>query len=271
MEGYDRDCAILSHHIYRVYSMILELALIGVLVGSIAGFFGVGGGMLLVPILMTIGFDIKSAISVSVVQMVFSSVYGSYLNYRRGKLHLNEGIWVGVGGLLGGVLGARLTDTLPKQVLEYVFLALILFAIVRIMTSKTAHIDQEEGSFSPLVLFVIGVVIGIIAMMLGVGGSVMLTPILVGFLHFPTKKASTAGLFFVVFSSTAGLIYKLFAGTFHTVSLSTSEILSVAFAAIIGVILGIKLKEIVSDSHHRRSMILLYIVILGLLLKKIFF
>ena len=271
MEGYDRDCAILSHHIYRVYSMILELALIGVLVGSIAGFFGVGGGMLLVPILMTIGFDIKSAISVSVVQMVFSSVYGSYLNYRRGKLHLNEGIWVGVGGLLGGVLGARLTDTLPKQVLEYVFLALILFAIVRIMTSKTAHIDQEEGSFSAVTLFVIGLVIGVIAMMLGVGGSVMLTPILVGFLHIPTKKAATAGLFFVVFSSISGLVYKLFAGSFSAHALALSTVLSVAIAALAGVMLGLWLKDRVKDTHHKLSMIALYFVILAMLLKKIFF
>jgi len=251
--------------------MIIAFVIVGIFVGAISGFFGVGGGMILVPALMAVGVDIKSAIGVSIVQMVFSSYYGSYMNYRKGLLQLNEGIWVGVGGIFGGVVGARFTDLLPPEVLSYIFLALVIFALFRILRAKPLTAGQEEGSFSSLTLFLIGVGIGIIAMMLGVGGSVMLTPILVGFLHFSTKKASTAGLFFVVFSSTAGLIYKIMAGTFHTVSLGTSEILSIAFAAIAGVMLGIKLKDIVSDSHHRISLIVLYVVILGLLLMKIFF
>jgi len=55
-------------------------------------------------------------------------------------------------------------------------------------------------------------VIGIFAISLGVGGSIMLTPILVGFLHYPIKKAVSAGLFFVTFSSISGLIAHIFAG-----------------------------------------------------------
>ena len=250
--------------------MIAAFIIVGIFVGTISGFFGVGGGMILVPALMAAGVDIKSAIGVSIVQMVFSSYYGSHMNYRKGLLQLNEGIWVGIGGIFGGVIGARFTDLLPPEILSYIFLALVIFALLRILRSKPLSAGEEEGSFSPMVLSVIGLGIGVIAMMLGVGGSVMLTPILVGFLHFPTKKASTAGLFFVVFSSTAGLAYKLMTGTFHAVSLQTSEILSIAFAAIVGVILGIKLKDLVSDSHHRQSMIVLYVVILGLMLKKIF-
>ena len=251
--------------------MTIALITVGLFVGIISGFFGVGGGMILVPMLMALGFGIKSAIAVSTVQMVFSSVNGSIMNYRKGKLQLNEGVWVGVGGLLGGIVGARLTDLLPREMLQYIFLALILFALARLLTAKKPHPDQEEGSFSKAVLFGIGFGIGIIAMMLGVGGSVMLTPILVGFLHFPTKKAATAGLFFVVFSSIAGLGYKLAAGTFDDLSLSLVTVLSVAVAALVGVMGGIALKEVVSDSHHRLSLIVLYVVILGLLVKKIFF
>jgi len=250
--------------------MTIALIITGLLVGIISGFFGVGGGMILVPMLMALGFDIKSAIAISTVQMVFSSINGSIMNYRKGKLQLNEGIWVGVGGLLGGIVGARMTDLLSRETLQYIFLALILFALARLITAQKPHPDQEEGSFSRAVLFGIGFGIGIIAMMLGVGGSVMLTPILVGFLHFPTKKAATAGLFFVVFSSVAGLGYKLAAGTFSDLSLDSITVLSVAVAALAGVMIGITLKDIVSDRHHRLSMIVLYLVILGLLIKKIF-
>jgi uncharacterized membrane protein YfcA len=251
--------------------MIIGLVFVGLFVGAISGFFGVGGGMILVPMLLSIGVDIKSAIGISVVQMVFSSVYGSYLNHRKGVLQFNEGIWVGVGGLAGGMIGARFTDLLSKEMLSYIFLALVLFAIIRILFSKKKHPDQEEGSFSSGLLFVIGFFIGIIAMMLGVGGSIMLTPILVGFLHFSTKKAATAGLFFVVFSSLSGLGYKLYAGTFDSLSLGLSEAMAVSIAAIFGVIIGIKLKDAVHDTRHRRSLIVLYFVILVMLVKKIFF
>jgi uncharacterized membrane protein YfcA len=251
-------------------AMIVGLILTGIFVGIISGFFGVGGGMILVPMLMALGFDIKSAIAISTVQMVFSSINGSLMNYRKGNLRIGEGIWVGVGGILGGIIGAGLTDLLARTTLEYVFLVLIVFALLRILTAKKPHPDQEEGSFSTLVLLGIGFGIGIIAMMLGVGGSVMLTPILVGFLHFSTKKAATAGLFFVVFSSIAGLGYKLFAGTFQSLSLDAVTVLSVAVAALVGVMLGIGLKDRVHDTHHRLWLIGLYVVILGLLLKKVF-
>jgi uncharacterized membrane protein YfcA len=86
--------------------MELSLILVGILVGTLSGFFGIGGGMVLVPILMLLGIDIKEAISISIVQMVFSSIYGSYLNHRKGSLILGEGIWVGIGGFFGGVIGA---------------------------------------------------------------------------------------------------------------------------------------------------------------------
>ena len=250
--------------------MIFELILIGIGVGIISGFFGVGGGMILVPTLMAIGIDIKTAIAVSVVQMVFSSYYGSYLNYKKGLLKLNEGIWVGVGGIIGGIIGARFTDILPKETLEYIFLALVIFALIKVVTAKKPHETQEEGSFSKVTLFFIGLVIGVIAMMLGVGGSIMLTPILVGFLHFPTKKAATAGLFFVVFSSTAGFFYKLVAGTFNNLNMPISYIFALAIAAVIGVIIGIKLKDVIKDSHHKISLIILYLIILLLLINKIF-
>jgi len=249
--------------------MLIELILVGIFVGMIAGFFGVGGGMILVPILMLIGFNIKAAIGMSVIQMVFSSVYGSYINYKKGNLKINEGIWVGIGGIIGGVIGAHFTDILPKEILEYIFLALVLFALIRVATSKKIE-GQEEGSFNKFTLFIIGLIIGTIAMMLGVGGSIMLTPVLIGFLHFPSKKAATAGLFFVVFSSISGAIYKLLAGTFDNLNLEIYLVAALGIAASIGVIFGLKIKERVKDTHHKLSLMALYVVILIMLIYKIF-
>ncbi len=250
--------------------MIFELITIGIFVGTISGFFGVGGGMILIPLLITIGFNIKAAIAMSVVQMVFSSVYGSFMNYKKGNLVINEGIWVGIGGILGAIIGSFFTEILSERTLEYIFLALVSFALIKVATSKKLE-NQEEKPLKPLILFIIGFFIGIIAMMLGVGGSIMLTPILVGFFHFSTKKAATAGLFFVVFSSITGLIYKLINHSFDKLDLNIEYALSVAIASVIGVIIGIKLKDIVKDGHHKLFMLIMYAVILFLFIKKMFF
>ncbi len=244
--------------------MEIVLVLVGILVGTLSGFFGIGGGMILVPILMLLGIDIKTAIGISIVQMVFSSFYGSYLNYKKGSLVLGEGIWVGVGGFVGGTIGAYSSDMIPSAVLEYLFFGLLLFALYRLFSSKPSD-DGVVKTLSPVILFVVGWVIGIFAISLGVGGSILLTPILAGFLHYPIKKAVSAGLFFVAFSSVAGFFTKLSTG-----SLNLEQGLYVAFASLIGVYFGIWLKDHVTASNHKRYLLIMYSVALLILMKKMF-
>ena len=246
--------------------MFVELILVGIFIGTLAGFFGIGGGMVLVPVLLTIGFDIKEAIGISIIQMVFSSVFGSYLNHKKGTLIIGEGIFVGIGGFLGGFIGGKVTHLISDSVLQFLFLGLILFAMFRLFFSKTHTNDSETKTLNKGLLFAIGLVIGIFSITLGIGGSIILTPILVGMLHYPIKKAVSAGLFFVVFSSVAGMISRLTTGTidFHNG-------LIVAVASLLGVTLGIFLKEHVKDTHHKMALVLMYVFASGMLMKKMWF
>jgi len=244
--------------------MEIILIIVGLFVGTLSGFFGVGGGMILVPILMLLGIDIKTAIGISIVQMVFSSVYGSYLNHKKGSLILGEGIWVGVGGFVGGGLGAYFSELVPESILQLLFLALLSFALYRLFSAKISE-NSEVKTLQPQILFVVGLIIGIFAISLGVGGSVLLTPILAGFLHYPIKKAVSAGLFFVAFSSIAGLAMKLSTGT-----LDLEKGLIVAVASLGGVFLGIWLKDKVSSKQHKLYLLIMYGVALLILIKKMF-
>ena len=116
--------------------MIVELILVGIFIGTMAGFFGIGGGMILVPILLMLGFDTKDAIGISIIQMVFTSIYGSYLNHRKGSLIIGEGIFVGFGGFVGGYIGGYVTQFISDIVLQFLFLGLLLFALFRLFFSK---------------------------------------------------------------------------------------------------------------------------------------
>jgi len=246
--------------------MIIELIFVGIFIGTMSGFFGVGGGMILVPILLVLGFDIKVAIGISIIQMVFSSVFGSYLNYKKGSLILGEGIFVGFGGFIGGYIGGYVTEYISDTVLQFTFVILLLFALFRLFFSKNHEDDSQTKSLSKVLLFGIGLIIGIFAITLGIGGSIILTPLLVGLLHYPIKKAVSAGLFFVAFSSVAGMISRLSSGT-----IDFENGLIVAIASLLGVTFGIWLKDHVSSKNHKISLLGLYILALAMLTKKILF
>ncbi len=244
--------------------MEIVLVLVGVLVGTLSGFFGIGGGMILIPILILLGIDIKTAIGISIVQMVFSSFYGSYLNYKKGSLVLGEGVWVGVGGFVGGFIGAIVSTKIPEVILEYLFFGLIIFALYRLFSAKIKD-DGSVKSLNPIILFIVGTIIGIFSISLGVGGSILLTPILAGFLHYPIKKAVSAGLFFVAFSSVSGLISHLTIG-----DIDLKKGLIVAFSSLIGVYMGIWLKEHVNSHRHKIALLIMYSMALLMLAKKMF-
>jgi len=246
--------------------MVIELLLVGAFIGAMSGFFGIGGGMILVPILVVIGIDIKAAIGISIVQMVFSSIFGSYLNHKKGSLIVGEGIYVGLGGFIGGFLGAKITESIPDYVLHGLFFSLLFFALFRLYFSKNHTDDTVTKVIKREYLFAIGLMIGIFSIALGIGGSIILTPLLVGLMHYPIKKAVSAGLFFVVFSSVAGLISRSMAGT-----IDFNHGLIVAVASLLGVAFGIWVKEHVNDTNHKTLLLLLYIFAIAMLAKKVFF
>lgn len=246
--------------------MIIELILVGIFIGTMSGFFGIGGGMILVPILLALGFEIKDAIGISIVQMVFSSIFGSYLNHKKGSLIIGEGIFVGLGGFAGGYIGGYVTQYISDAVLQGLFFALLLFALFRLFFSKHHEDDSQTKSLNKGLLFGIGLGIGIFSITLGIGGSIILTPLLVGLLHYPIKKAVSAGLFFVVFSSIAGMISRL-----NTGMIDFHNGLVVAAASLAGVALGIWLKDHVTSKNHKIALLFLYVFALAMLIKKMWF
>ncbi len=246
--------------------MFIELILVGIFIGTMSGFFGIGGGIILVPLLMAIGVDIKSAIGISIVQMVFSSVFGSYLNYKKGSLVIGEGIFVGLGGFIGGYIGGYITHYISDLLLQFTFFGLLIYALLRLFFSNNHEDDSQTKSINKLLLFGIGIGIGVFSITLGIGGSIILTPLLVGLLHYPLKKAVSAGLFFVVFSSIAGMLSRLSTGT-----IDFQNGLVVALASLIGVAFGIWLKDKVDSKKLKMALLILYIFALFMLVKKMFF
>ncbi len=242
---------------------MFELLSLGIGVGVLSGFFGIGGGTILVPLLLMLGYDTKEAIGISVLQMVFSSVYGSYLNNKKGTLDVAMVLIIGVGGFIGALLSGLIASSFSDAVLEMIFLSFATFALLRLFFKTKEHRDQRE--VSKLTLLMIGVPLGALSMTIGVGGSIILVPILVGFLHVPLKKAISAGLFFVIFSSVAGFISHANLG--H-IDYESGAI--IGLASLVGVYIGIHLKDRVDTILQRRLLVGFYLIVVLYLLQRIF-
>jgi len=243
---------------------MFELLFLGLFVGLLSGFFGVGGGTILIPILLILGYETKVAIGISVVQMVFSSIYGSYLNNKKGTLDIKMVSIIGAGGFAGALLSGYIAAFLSDRTLELMFFAFASFALLR-MFFKT-HEDAQERELHYLILLCIGFVLGAFSMTIGVGGSILLVPIMVGFLHIPLKKATSAGLFFVVFSSISGLISHAIEGHIDYVSGIT-----VGLASLFGVFVGVHFKEKVTHRVQKGMLVTFYLFVVLYLAKRIFF
>jgi uncharacterized membrane protein YfcA len=235
--------------------LTLELLLFGLIAGFTGGFFGIGGGMMLIPMLLFIGYDMKSSIAISIMQMVFTSIFGSYLNFKNNKSFIKDGIYLGLGGFSGGLVSGFIITNISNISLQYLFLSIVAFAVYRV--SKSSDVIQENTIDKNIfTLFFIGLVIGIIAMSIGVGGSVMLTPILVSYLLYNLKEASSMGLFFVIFSSIAGFISLSFNS-----SMLYYEGTIVGLASLFGVYFGIKLKNNITFKSYKTYLIFMYVSI----------
>ena len=242
--------------------MLIGLAFFGVIVGVSSGFFGIGGGTLLVPSLIYLGYDIKIVIGISVMQMIFSSMFGSYINYKAGVLQLNSGIFLGFGALFGAALSGFIVSALPQVALLILFAVILAMSIYKFFSAPIE--PKSTPNESKVLLFIVGVVIGAIAISTGTGGAIFLTPVLVGFMNWDIKKAVGTTLFFIIFGSISGFI-----------SLSANGLVdydagvAVGIGSLIGVYFGVKLSHYVSKTVQKRALLILYAIMFVLTLNKI--
>lgn len=245
----------------------LILGSLGLISGVLAGFFGIGGGTLIVPAMILLGHDIKTAIGISVMQMAFSSLFGSYLNFKKSNLDLNDGLYVGIGGFMGALLSGVILENFPTKVLEILFFCLVLFSIYR-FGRNPSNSPRSHTSSSPLpntwLLIGIGFCVGLFAISLGIGGGLLLAPLLGYYLGYDSKRVVPIALFFVIFSSLAGFLSLAYHGL---VDYQSGLIIGVA--SLMGVQLGISLLQRLDAKRHKKALLVMYLLVLGVIGKKI--
>lgn len=186
------------------------LPLIGLFGGILSGLLGLGGGVIILPLLTLIGrVPLKLATGTSLVHVMFAAAAGTLSHYRAGKVDSKGGLLLGVAGIAGGSLGSFLSVPLSTQALNLIFLFLV--ALATFLLFIPLKFDQEnyiKGSFNKIEGILVGLGCGLLVGLLGVGGGFILIPLMIYLLRIPLRETIGTSLLIILISSAGTLAAK---------------------------------------------------------------
>lgn len=195
----------------RNLRFVLSCLGVGLAAGLLSGLFGVGGGTVIVPMLvLLLGFDQRLAAGTSLAAIVPTATVGVISYAVHGSVAWIPAVILAVGAVIGAQIGTWLLARVPQNALRWGFVGFLVFVIIMmfvVVPSRDAELILTW--WTGIGLAVLGVITGILAGLLGVGGGVVVVPALMIFfgtsdliakgtsllMMIPTAISGTAGNF----------------------------------------------------------------------------
>lgn len=217
----------------------IALTFAGLFAGILAGFLGIGGGTVLVPILVSLQYTPVQAVATSSLSIVITALSGTIQNWRMGYLKLNQVLGIGIPAIVTAQFGVQLATLFPPSTLLIAFGCLLLLNIylMQIRKQVTRKKEQEEAQLkfsdnsddpmgddpmgdravdpspdngevadkSPTYLYVsrifTGSLAGLLAGLFGVGGGIIMVPLQIVLLDTKIKSAIQTSLGVIVITA----------------------------------------------------------------------
>ena len=225
--------------------MIEELWLIplGFVAGVLGSIIGLGGGIIIVPVLTFFGFSPALTASNSIFA-VFSNAVASTISYSKQKrIEYSIGLKLGLLSIPGTVFGAYLSSDITPSLFKILFGILLIAASIYIYSKR--KIEPKSHNISKqIMILAIGAsfLAGIIAGLFGVGGGIVFVPLMVIAMGLAMKKAAPTSQFILLFASAAALITHTLLG--HPDFYQALLLSAGAFAGgLVGARLSLEIKE----------------------------
>ena len=119
---------------------------LGLVAGVLSGLFGVGGGILFVPVLVALGLGQVEASATSLLAIVPTAGAGIWRQARYGNLRVRSALVLGVAALVGVEAGVRIATSLPEHTLRKLFGVLLLGVAVQISVQAARARHRTEAA-----------------------------------------------------------------------------------------------------------------------------
>lgn len=187
---------------------ILILAILGAATGLLSGLFGIGGGVVLVPMLMiSLGFQQRLAAGTSVAAILPAAIVGGIGYAIQGNVDWIAALALAIGIVIGAQIGSYLLARMPTGFLRWLFmgfLAVVAVSLWFVVPQRDATIDINV--LTAALLGVTGLITGVLSGLLGVGGGVIVVPILMFFFGANDLIAKGTSLIMLIPGSISGTI-----------------------------------------------------------------
>lgn len=225
---------------------------LSVLIGVSLGFFGGGGSILTVPVLVYVfGLDPKEAIASSLLIVGVASASGAWGHARAGNIRPRQGLVFGAAGMIGAYLGGRASAYLDGALLLLLFAAMMLLSASAMWRGRApgrSALADSEAKRSEVKLFGQGLAVGGFTGLVGAGGGFLIVPALIFWAGLSAPAAVGTSLLIIVMKSLTG-----FLGYASHVAVDFSLIALVAGAAVVGSFLGTRLAAQIEPRALQRA------------------
>lgn len=179
---------------------IVIISLLGLLAGVMSGMFGIGGGVVIVQVLVILGFSITTAFGTSLAALMMPvGIFAVISYYKSGYVNLRAAMTIAFGLLCGVKFGAMLTLYIDQQLLKQIYGVFLLWVCWRffdvsvILKGKNRKpVDAEPKDESRVTFFKMlpmALLAGLLSGMFGIGGGLVIVPMLMAFWHFDSRRA----------------------------------------------------------------------------------
>jgi uncharacterized membrane protein YfcA len=223
--------------------LIVLLGILGTVTGLLSGLLGIGGGIIMAPLLLYLppvfGFaplTMQTVAGLTIVQGLFACISGG-LTHRKFHFFSGELVgWMGITLFITAFIGGISSGYAENRYLLFIFAVMAFIAAILIILPKKTEVeypDVMEFSFSRHRAVAVSMVVGFFGGLVGQGGSFILIPLMTVYVKVPTRIAIGSNLAIVFLSTLAAFLGKAVTSQINWV-LALPIVLTVIPAAFLG-------------------------------------
>lgn len=182
-------------------TVFVTCLILGAVVGFLAGLLGIGGGLVIVPVLSVLLFKLNIvgeqpafmvAVATSLASIIFTCFSSALTHHRHNNVDWSLAVWVIASVGLGAGLSSFLLVHISIEMLEILFAVTVSFVALRMIFASTTDKADETANPNKFILVPVSMAIGSLSSLIGIGGGALVVPML-SQLRFNVKRAIGVG------------------------------------------------------------------------------